>query len=201
MRRARAYLVVLGCLTGCASSAPAPPAHLGRAVAVLPPNNRTGDPLLVTGASVLDRYVRHAEQVTVADVLLSEARFQLQENGFEVADWHRVETALGGRVPESPDSAVELASQGGLKDLVLYLEIRRWEPDAPMHPTFVIVGLSARLIDPSTGTVVWQEDRRPAPVPTPGEIMVESAYVTAARKVIAEMLAPLEPEPPAPSKP
>jgi len=31
--------------------------------------------------------------------------------------------------------------------------------------------------------------------------MVESAYVTAARKVIAEMLAPLEPEPPAPSKP
>jgi len=102
MRRARVCLVVLGCLTGCASSAPAPPAHLGRAVAVLPPNNRTGDPLLVTGASVLDRYVRHAERVTVADVLLSEARFQLQENGFEVADRHRVETALNGRVPESP---------------------------------------------------------------------------------------------------
>jgi hypothetical protein len=201
MRRVRACLLVLGCLTGCASSAPAPPAHLGRAIAVLPPNNLTGDPLVVAGTGLIDRYVRHAERVTVADVLLSEARFQLEENGFEVADRHRVETALGGRVPESPDAAGELAAQGGLKDLVLYLEIRRWEPDAPMHPTFVIVGLAARLIDPSTGTIVWQEDRRPAPVPTPGELMVQSAYVTAARKVIAEMLAPLEPEPPPPSKP
>ena len=167
MRRARACLVVLGCLTGCASSPPAPPAHLGRAIAVLPPNNRTGDPLVVAGTGLIDRYLRHAERVTVADVLLSEARLQLEENGFEVADRHRVETALNGRVPESPDSAVELASHGGLTDLVLYLEIRRWEPDAPMHPTFVIVGLAARLIDPSTGTVVWQDDRRPAPVPTP----------------------------------
>ena len=201
MKRVRACLVMLGYLTGCASSAPTPPAHLGRTIAVLPPNNLTGDPLVVAGTGLIDRYVRHAEQVTVADVLLSEARFQLEENGFEVADRHRVETALGGRVPESPDSAVELAAQGGLKDLVLYLEIRRWEPDAPMHPTFVIVGLAARLIDPSTGTVVWQEDRKPAPVPTPGELMVQSAYVTAARKVIAEMLAPLEPEPPGPSKP
>jgi hypothetical protein len=201
MRRVRACLVVLGCLTGCASSAPAPAAHLGRTIAVLPPNNLTGDPLVVAGTGLIDRYVRHAERVTVADVLLSEARFQLEENGFEVADRHRVETALGGRVPESPDAAGELAAQGGLKDLVLYLEIRRWEPDAPMHPTFVIVGLAARLIDPSTGTIVWQEDRRPAPVPTPGELMVQSAYVTAARKVIAEMLAPLEPEPPPPSKP
>ena len=85
MRRARACLVVLGCLTGCASSPPAPPAHLGRAIAVLPPNNRTGDPLVVAGTGLIDRYLRHAERVTVADVLLSEARLQLEENGFEVA--------------------------------------------------------------------------------------------------------------------
>jgi len=194
MIRALAVLVVLGGLAGCASATPEPPEHLPRAIAVLPPNNRTGDPLVVSGTGLIDRYVRHAARVTVADVLLSEARFRLQESGFEVADDRTVETALQGRTPESPDSAAELASQGGLKSLLLYLEIRRWEPDAPIHTRFVIVGLQASLIDPSTGKVVWQEERRAAPVPTPGEIMVQSAYVTAARKVIEEMLAPLQPD-------
>jgi hypothetical protein len=201
MRRAFSFLVLLSCLASCAQPRATPPAHLANSIAVLPPNNRTGDPLVVAGASLIDRYVRHAERVTVADVLLSEARFQLQEKGFEVADRQAIETALKGRIPESPDSAVELASQGGLKSLLLYLEIRRWEPDAPVRTTFVIVGLTASLVDPSTGKVVWQEKRRVAPVSTPGEITVESAYVTAARKVIGEMLAPLRPDPGARSKP
>ena len=104
-------------------------------------------------------------------------------------------------MPESPDSAVALASQGGLKSLVLYLEIRRWESDAPVRTTFVIVALTATLIDPATGKVVWQEHRRAAPVSTPGEISVESAYVTAARKVIKEILAPLQSDPAARSEP
>ena len=194
MIRALPVLVALGCLAGCASSTPEPPEHLGRAIAVLPPNNRTGDPLVVSGTGLIDRDLRHAARVTVPDVLLSEARFQLQESGFEVADSRTVETALQGRTPESPDAAAELASAGGLKGLLLYLEIRRWEPDALLHPRFVIVGLTASLIDLSTRRVVWQEERRPAPVATPGELMVQSAYVTAARKVIEEMLAPLQPE-------
>ncbi len=70
-----------------------------------------------------------------------------------------------------------------------------------MHPRFVIVGMKVSVIDPSTRKVVWQEERRAAPVPTPGEIMVQSAYVTAARKVIEEMLAPLQPDSTAASKP
>jgi hypothetical protein len=64
-----------------------------------------------------------------------------------------------------------------------------------MHPGFIIVGLGLSLVDPSTGAVVWQEDRRPAPISTPGEVRLEAAYITAARKVIQEMLAPLRPEP------
>jgi hypothetical protein len=32
-------------------------------------------------------------------------------------------------------------------------------------------------------------------VATPGEVTVQAAYVTAARKVTKQMLAPLEPEP------
>jgi len=183
------------CLAGCASPRPAPPANLGRVIAVLPPYNRTGDRLLVMGAGLIDRYVRHADVVTVPDVLLSEARFQLQGHGFEVAPGPTVEAALKGRAPTSPASAAELAAQGGLRGLVLYLELRRWEPDAPVRTAFVIVGLGASLIDPSTGNVVWKEDRRSAPVPTPGEITLQSAYVTAARKVMREMLAPLQAEP------
>jgi hypothetical protein len=194
MRQTLARLALLGALAGCTSTGPVPPAHLDRTIAVLPPNNRTGDPLVVTGAGLIDRYVRRAEEVTVPDVLLSEARFQLQESGFDVVGRPVVEHALRGQTPQSPASAAELASQGGLKALLLYLEIRRWEPDAPTRTTFVIVGMTTSLIDGATGEVLWQEDRRAAPVPTPGEITVEAAYVTAARRVIAEMLAPLRPD-------
>jgi hypothetical protein len=201
MRRALAGLAFLGGLAGCASAAPEPPVHLGRTIAVLPPNNRTGDPLVVTGAGLIDRYVRRAEEVTVADVLLSEARVQLQENGFDVTARSVVAGALGGHTPVSPAAAAELAAQGGLKALLLYVEIRRWEPDAPTHTAFVIVGLTTSLIDAATGEVLWQADRRAAPVPTPGEITVEAAYVTAARRVMAEMLARLRPDLPDGSKP
>jgi hypothetical protein len=192
MTRAVTLVVLFGCLAGCATSGPLPPPPLGRTVAVLPPNNRTGDPLVVIGTGLIDRYVRHAERLT-------EARFQLQQKGFDVTNWQTIDGALKGRVPTSPDSAAALATLIGRRELVMYLEIRRWEPDAPMHTAFVIVGLSASLVDPSSGRVVWQHERRAAPVATPGEIRVESAYVTAARKVMAETLAPLRPEPPAPS--
>jgi len=199
MIRAVTLVVLFGCLAGCATPSSLPPPPLGRTVAVLPPNNRTGDPLVVAGTGLIDRYVRHAELLTVADVLLSEARFQLQQKGFDVTNWQTIDGALKGRVPTSPDSAAALATLIGRRELVLYLEIRRWEADAPMHTAFVIVGLSASLVDPSSGRVVWQQERRAAPVATPGEIRVESAYVTAARKVMAETLAPLRPEPLVPS--
>ena len=123
-------------------------------MAVLPPNNRTGNELLVAGTGLIDRYVIRAEQVTVPDVLLSEARFQLQQKGFDVTGRPAVDAALKGRTPTSPASAAELASAGGLKNLVLYLELRRWEGDAPMHTSFVIVGLQATLIDPITGKMM-----------------------------------------------
>jgi hypothetical protein len=195
MNRAVLFLIVVGSLAGCGSTRSLPPERLGRTIAVLPPNNRTGDPLAVIGTGLIDRYVRRAEGVTVPDVLLSEARFQLQEKGFEVVDRQAVEAALEGQTPSSAASAGALASRGGLGRLVLYLEIRRWEADEPMHTAFVLVGLAASLVDTATGRVVWREDRRTAPVATPGEIRREAAYVTAARKVIAEVLAPLRPDP------
>jgi ABC-type uncharacterized transport system auxiliary subunit len=84
---------------------------------------------------------------------------------------------------------------------LLYIEIRRWEADAPTRTRYVIVALVASLVDPTNGQVIWREHRRAAPVPTPGAINLETAYVVAARKVIAEVLAPLRPTPIAQPKP
>ena len=175
----------------CAAPRPAPPQiSRGQAIAVLPPNNRTGDPLLVSGASFLDRYAFHAETVTVGDVLAGEARAQLSERGFRVVPPQTVDAAAEGHVPQTPHAAAEIAAHGKLDGLALYLEILRWEPDAPVHTTFVIVGLSASLVDPASRNVLWEFYRQPAPVATPGEVTLENAYATAARKVIVEILEP-----------
>jgi hypothetical protein len=194
MTRLLASLLVLCGLAGCAVATPVP-VRISGTVGVLPPNNLTGERLAVAGTGLIDRYVRRIPRVTLGDVLLSEARFQLLQKGFVVRDWAAIAAGLKGEVPESPESAAGLASRLGLKDPVLYLEIRRWEPDAPTRADFVIVGLAAAMVDPSTGTVLWQAQRKAAPVATPGEVTVEAAFVTAARKVMQEMLAPLQPEP------
>jgi hypothetical protein len=177
----------------CSRPAPPPPRDLVRTVAVLPPANRTGDPLLVSGASFLERYAFRSDRVTVPDVLASEARFQLAHRGFTVVPADDVESATQGRTPGSPEAAAEIASRGKLPGLALWLDVRRWEPDAPTQPSFVLVALTASLVDPATGRVVWSAERRTAPVATPGEVTLGSAYVTAARKVIEDVLTPLGP--------
>jgi len=184
---------VLGALAGCATSQA--PLGIAGGIAVLPTNNLTGDPLLVEGGGLVDRYIRKAGKVSVGDVLQSEARFRLQEKGFDIGDWSAQQTALKGKVPDSAQAAATLAREAGLTGRVLYLEIRRWEPDAPTHPRFVIVALVASVVDAASGQEIWHEHRHASPVPTPGAINVEAAYVVAARRVIAEMLAPLRPAP------
>jgi len=62
--RALGVLLASALLAGCATSAPL---QVARGIAVLPANNLTGDPLLVSGSGLIDRYVRHAEQVSVGD--------------------------------------------------------------------------------------------------------------------------------------
>jgi len=182
---------------GCARPPMSPPRDLPRTVAVLPPGNHSGDPLLVSGASFFERYALRTDRVTVPDVLAAEARVQLERRGFAPVPPETVETATQGRGPDSTESAVDIARKGGLDGLVLWLDVRRWEADAPTHPAFVIVGLTAELIDVAPGRVRWNAERRPAPVATPGAVNVGDAYVIAARKVVAEILAPLGPERPA----
>ncbi len=182
--------VAFGLVTACATSPPPPILRPGQAIAVLPPNNRTADPLLVAGASFLDRYVFDAERVTVGDVLAGEARFQLADRGIAVIPQATLAHAIDGQVPQSPGAAAEIAARAKLDAFALYVEIRRWEPDAATHPTFVIVGASASLVDPASGVVVWQLDRPSAPIATPGEVTLEAAYETAARKLVSEIVSP-----------
>ena len=190
-----AVLLVYATLSGCATSTRAP-LQISRSIAVLPVNNLTGDPLLVTGAGLIDRYVRHAAEVSVGDVLQSEARYQLKQKGFDVREW-KAPASGSDSTPTSLDGALALARQNGVQSTVLYLEIRRWEADAPTHTRYVLVALTASLLDPVSGREIWHEQRKAAPVGTQGAITVESAYVVAARKIIAEMLATLRPESPA----
>ena len=187
-----AWLVLV--VAACGRPAPeAPPANLVRTVAVLPPANRTGDGLLVAGASALEQYAFRTDRVTVPDVVASEARLQLARRGFSVVPAEDVERATGGHEPGSADAAADIAARANLGGLALYVEIRRWEPDAPTHPAFVLVALTASLVDPASHRVVWSANRSTSPVATPGEVAIGAAYVTAARKVMEEVLAPLGP--------
>ena len=190
---------LLALMLGCARPAAGPPPRdLPHTVAVLAPNNLTGDPLLVAGASFFEKYATRSERVTVPDVLASEARLQLARRGFDVVPAETVEHATEGRAPGSAAAAGELARHGALPGAALYLEVRRWDADAPTHPAFVLAGVAASLVDPSSG-VLWSTNRAVGPVPTPGEVALGPAYVTAARKVMEELLRPLGPErPPAP---
>jgi len=185
--RCPGWLPLLLLAGACSRPAAPPPTDMVRTVAVLAPANRTGDPLLVAGASFFEKYALESDRVTVPDA----------HRGFTVVSADEVESATQGRAPGSPEAAAEIASRAKLAGLALFLDIRRWEPDAPTHPSFVLVGVTATLVDPATGHVVWSVERPTSPVATPGEVALGPAYVTAARKVMEELLAPLGPERPA----
>jgi hypothetical protein len=99
-----------------------------------------------------------------------------------------VNAAAEGHVPRTPHAAAEIVVHGKLDGLALYLEIIHWEPDDPGHAKYVIVGLSASLVDPPSRNVVWDFYRQPEAVATPGELTLKDAYEAAARKVVAQML-------------
>jgi hypothetical protein len=128
--------------------------------------------------------------VTVGDVLAGEVRFQLANRDVAVIPQAEMAQAIDGQVPQSPQAAGEIVAHAKLDALALYVEIRRWEPDAPTQPAFVIVGASASLVEPASGKVVWQLDRPALPIPTPGEVTLETAYATAARKLATEITSP-----------
>ena len=191
MKRVLLVLAILASAWGCASPAP-PPEQLPHKLVIFPVYDRTGDPLTVSGDGVLDRYVFHSETFTVADVLEEEAGLVLREKGFEPTPSDR--KGLKDRIPTSAQEAADLAREGSLAPACLYLEIRRWEPEGRVHVRYVTVHLEASLVDAKSRKVIWHSSRR-GPVPTPGQVLREAAYVAAARRVIADLLGSLSPDP------
>jgi len=179
-------------LVGACARAPAPPAppQTVRTVAVFPPNNRTGDELVVAGGTLLEKYAFHTERVTVGDVLAAEARRQLDGDGLVVVAPDVVDAAVADYRPQTAETAARQAARAHIDAAVLFIEIRRWEPDAPFNPSSIIVALSVTLIDPADGRVLWSAERPTRPVATQGAVNPGAADIVAAAKVIQELLAP-----------
>jgi hypothetical protein len=175
-------------LAACGDIATPPPPTTVHSVAVFPPSNRTGDGLVVAGASLLEKYAIRTDRVTVPDVLAAELRSALAHRGFDVVASDTVHAVTGGRTIATPDAAAEMARQGHLEVPVLLVAIERWEPDAPTHPAFVIVALEATLVDPATGSVLWSAHRRASPIATSGTVVLATAYEIAAHKAAEELV-------------
>jgi hypothetical protein len=152
---------------------------------VLPPHNRTDDPLLIASESYWDPVARRSRPVTVADALAAEARAQLEQHGFSVVSPEHVEKVIGTHPPGSPQEAAELAAQGQLSGSLLYIDILRWEPDLRIRPERILVALQVSLIDAATGQVIWTDHHALHPVPTRGAINLWNAYLIAAHDVVA----------------
>lgn len=188
-RRHAAVFFLAAAILGCVRpTAPQPRLPSIQSIAVFPPNNRTGDILLVAGASVLEKYVLKTDRITVPDVLASEARVQLVRYGFTVAATETVDAVTGGRETESAEQAVAIAAGHQLGGAVLYVEIKRWEADASFHPSHVIAVLDAALVDVETGRTLWRSPHLSHPLATPGVVTLGDAYVVAARKAMEELL-------------
>ena len=185
--------LLLSLLTlSCALPPSAPPLPTtAHTIAVLPPNNRTGDPLIIESASFFHPDAAGPGRVTVPDALAAEVRAQLERRGFKVMTPEVVMTAIGNQTPSSPEEAADLAVHGQLEGSALYIEIRRWDADmSPTHPQRILVALEARLIDTATGRAVWIAQLPLRPVPTLGAITRWRAYTIATRKITEELFAP-----------
>jgi len=158
---------------------------------VFPPDNLTGDELLVEGGSLLEKYVFHTQRVTVADVLAAEARRQLASRGVTIIPPDVVDAAAGEHPPLGAYGAAAAAARNHIDADVLFIEIRRWEPDVPFQPRSIIVSLAATLVDPADQHTLWSADRPSRPIATPGAVTLGAADVIAAGKAIEELLAPL----------
>src|SRR5262249_43493226 len=151
------------------------------AIAVLPPNNRTDDPLVVARESFWDVLANQSRRVTVPEVLAAEIRAQLEQRGFTVVQTTVVEAVIGNHTPSNLEEATALTTQGKVEGNTLYIEITRWESDVSLHPSRVLVSLDANLIEGTTGGVIWTAHQPLHPVPTPGAATQWGAYTRRTR--------------------
>jgi hypothetical protein len=132
--------------------------------------------------------------MTVGDVLAQQARARLAEKGLDVLDPIDVKVATGDRIPTSPQMAAKIMEEAHLDATALYIEVRRWDPTPDsrgMKADGVIVALDVMMVDPKTGTILWQVQRPSRPVPLYGVVLTGQANVFVAETVMREIFAQL----------
>jgi len=187
-----ALLVLVGCVRP-----PQPTVVRADAVAVFPVYNETGDPLLIAGESLLEKYLLGTERYTVPDALAAVARARLARQGFGIVPPAEVDAAVGGDPPQSGAEAVGTAARHKIEGAVLFIAVRRWEPDNHFQPRFIIAAVTVQLIDVATGHIIWSAENPARPIKTPGAINFGQAYSIAAETLMIDLLAPLRPAGPA----
>jgi hypothetical protein len=180
--------VLLGAM-GCTPAVVTPFPSAVRRIAVLPPYypGATDTPTASTDSDLL-----RPLQLTVGDVLAQQARAQLQARGFDVVAPIELKLATKDRVPTSPHMAAEILRQANLDAAALYIEVRHWEPmpDArALKADGIIVALDVAIVDPKTGTILWQVHRPSRPVPLYGIVLTGQANVFVAETVMQEVFA------------
>jgi hypothetical protein len=180
-------LTVMGCTAAVVT--PMPPTV--RRIAVLPPHYLGAAEKRAIGG---DTDLLRPLQMTVGDVLAQQARARLAEKGLDVLDPIDVRVATGGRIPTSPQMAGQIVEKANLDAAALYIEVRRWEPTPDsrgMKADGIIVALDVMMIDPKTGTILWQVHRPSRPVPLFGVVLTGQANVFVAETVMREVFAQL----------
>jgi hypothetical protein len=130
--------------------------------------------------------------MTVGDVLVQQARTRLAEKGLEIIAPSVVQLATKGRMPTSPQIAAQIMEEAHLDATALYIEVKRWEPTPDlrgMKADGVIVALNVMMVDPKTGTILWQVHRPSRPVPLYGVVLTGHAHLFVAETVMREVFA------------
>lgn len=181
----------LALLIGCVKPPPPPPQSV-HTIAVFPAHNQTGDELLISGGTIVEKYVFHTARVTVPDVLAAEARTVLETAGYTLVSPELVQAVTDGQAPASAADAASIAATHDLPGDILYIDLRQWTSDLTYGPSAIIVSMRIELVERTTGRLLWSADHPPRPVQTPGTINFADAYWVAARSVVRQMLAPFE---------
>jgi hypothetical protein len=178
----------IGCTSTVVTSLP----QSVRRIAVLPPY-RLG--AADTRPAATESQLLGLPSRTIEDLLAQQARAQLQAKGFDVVAPTELKLATKDRVPTSPQMAAQILRQANLDAAALYIEVRRWEPmpDArALKADGIIVALDVAIVDPKTGTILWQVHRPSRPVPIYGIVLTGQANVFVAETVMKEVFAQLE---------
>ena len=170
MIRSRSLLLVLAVvflgacsipLTPKPPAMPPPPTGL-KAVAVELPRNATGENLKVNEDGFLAGFFDDRKTTNVPELLQEHLRVELNKRDFRL-------------VP--PDSGVAP---------VLRTDIRRWQPQSATWE-LVTVDLTASLVEPGSGRVLWSVDQQGWIVPTEGSHNVIDATEKASRKIAEDL--------------